>query len=112
MSNNRTALSLATRNGRLLKRPAASRMGLAEIPSSTVWRAGRGGYAPSGIAAAPRTATRSSHGYLQNTARSVRPASRYGLALNSLNGVNQGRQPVRHVQSRRFARQDVIAQGA
>lgn len=84
----------------------------AAIPSSTVWRAGRGGYAPSGIAAAPRTATRSSHGYLQNTARSVRPASRYGLALNSLNGVNQGRQPVRHVQSRRFARQDVIAQGA
>lgn len=46
MSNNRTALSLATRNGRLLKRPAASRMGLAETLSSTVWRAGRGGYAP------------------------------------------------------------------
>ena len=40
----------------------------------------------------------------------MRPASRYGLALAALDGVDQGRQPVCHIQRGRFARQQVIAQ--
>ena len=41
----------------------------------------------------------------------MRPASRYGLALAALDGVDQGRQPVCHIQRGRFPRQHVIAQG-
>ena len=42
----------------------------------------------------------------------VRAPGWYGFALAAFHGVDQGRQPVRRVQRRRFARQHVIAQGA
>ena len=40
----------------------------------------------------------------------MRPASRYGLALTPLDGVNQGSQPVSHIQGGRLTRQQMIAQ--
>ena len=40
----------------------------------------------------------------------MRPASRYGLALATLDSLDDGRHPVRHIQRRRLTRQQVIAQ--
>ena len=41
---------------------------------------------------------------------SVRPASRYGVALTPLDRIDQGSQPVGDIQRRRLSGQDVIAQ--
>jgi len=42
----------------------------------------------------------------------VRAPERRGAIPTAFEGVDQGRQPVRHIQRGRFTRQDMIAQGA
>ena len=42
----------------------------------------------------------------------MRASERSRAIQTAFEGVNQGRQPVRHIQRGRFARQQVIAQGA
>ncbi len=42
----------------------------------------------------------------------MRAPERRGAIPAAFEGVDQGRQPVRHIQRRRLARQQVIAQGA